>query len=79
MNQQQLEIDRLKAAFADVTDTFLEQAEQKLALAHALDDQDLVIKEQIKMEVMKSARGIFQRCYLQVLESKTEVGNDDRR
>jgi hypothetical protein len=73
MNQYPAEIDRLKAAFAEATAAFLEQAEQKLALALALNDQDLVVKEQIKMEVMKSARGIFQRCYSQVLESQKEA------
>jgi hypothetical protein len=73
MNHHETEIERLKAAFAEATNVFLEQAEQKLALARALNDQDLIVIEQIKMKVMKGARGIFQRCYLQVLESQKEV------
>jgi hypothetical protein len=76
MNQHPAEIDRLKAAFAEATTAFLEQAEQKLALAHAINDDDQVVKEQIKVAVMKSARSIFQGCYWQMLESRMESQND---
>jgi hypothetical protein len=64
------DIDRLKAAFAAATAAFMEKTEQKLALARALNDQEAMVKEHIKMQVMKEARGIFQACYLDVVQNK---------
>jgi hypothetical protein len=64
------EIDRLKTAFATATADFLERTEQKLALARALNDQEAMVKEHIKIQVMKEAQGIFQSCYLNILQSK---------
>jgi hypothetical protein len=63
-------IDRLKTAFAAETAAFLEKTEQKLALARALNDQEAMVKEHIKIQVMKEARGIFQACYLDVVQSR---------
>ena len=60
-------IDQLKTAFTAETAVFLERAEQKLALARSLNDQEAMVKEHIKMQWMKEARGIFQACYLDVV------------
>jgi hypothetical protein len=64
------DIDRLKAAFAAATAAFMEKTEQKLALARALNDQEAMVKEHIKMQVMKEAQGIFQGCFLDVVQSR---------
>jgi cobalamin biosynthesis protein CbiG len=64
------DIDQLKAAFAAATAAFLEKTEQKLILARTLNDRESMVKEHIKMQVMKEARGIFHRCYLNVLQNK---------
>lgn len=60
------EIERLAQAFEWVTDRFIEQAQKEIELARALGDQETVIKEHIKTEVMKHARSIFQDCYRRV-------------
>jgi hypothetical protein len=64
------DIDRLKAAFAAATTAFMEKTEQKLALARALNDREAMVKEHIKIQVMKEAQGIFQSCYLDVVQSR---------
>jgi hypothetical protein len=68
-------IDQLKAAFAAETAVFLEKSAQKLTLARALNDQEAMVKQHIKIQVMKEARGIFQACYLDVVaRSENEPG-----
>lgn len=79
MNQTKVsdasDINRLKTAFAAATVDFLEKTEQKLALARALNDREAMVKEHMKMHVMKEARGIFQACYLDVVaRSDSEPG-----
>jgi hypothetical protein len=64
------DIDRLKAAFGAATTAFMERTEQKLALARALNDQEAMVKEHIKIQVIKEAQGIFQSCYLDVVQSR---------
>jgi hypothetical protein len=64
------DIDRLKAAFAAAKTAFMEKTEQKLALARTLNDQEAMVKEHIKIQVMKEAQGIFQSCYLDVVQSR---------
>jgi hypothetical protein len=64
------DIDQLKAAFAAATAAFMEKTEQKLILARTLNDRESMVKEHIKMQVMKEARGIFHSCYLNVLQNK---------
>lgn len=56
-------VEQLTAAFYDITDKFLKIAAQNIDLARALGDRETLIKEQIKLETMKSAVGIFKHCY----------------
>jgi hypothetical protein len=64
------EIDRLKEAFWWTTNQFIERAQQEIELARAMKDREALVKEQIKLGVMKHAQGIFQNCYLQVTERR---------
>ncbi|MBN1313629.1 MAG: hypothetical protein JXB30_19660 [Anaerolineae bacterium] len=60
------DIEKLAQAFGWITGRNVEQAENEIELARAMGDQELVIREQIKMEMMKHARSIFQDCYRRV-------------
>lgn len=55
--------DRLARAFDRVTNRVITLYEQEVEVARAVQDTDLLIKNQIKLEVMKSARQIFDNCY----------------
>jgi hypothetical protein len=65
------EVEKLKKTFWWVTERFIEHAEQEIELARALNDQELLVKEQIKLGTMKHARDILQNCYLQVTGRRT--------
>ncbi len=57
------ELDTLAHSFERATGSFLTQAEQRLELARAMQDQEAIVREHIKMEVMKAARGLFRGSF----------------
>ena len=57
------EIDKLKAFFGRITSRIVEFAEKEIELARAMQDRESLIKVQVKMETLKSAREIFGRGY----------------
>lgn len=59
--------DRLARAFDTVTRQVIGLAEQDVELARAVQDTELLIKHQIKLEAIKSARAIFDNCYRFIL------------
>jgi hypothetical protein len=59
----QPEIDKLKTFFGQITSRIVEYAENEIELAKAMQDRESLVKQQIKMETIKSARGIFARGY----------------
>jgi len=60
------DIEKLAQAFGWITGSYIEHAEGEIELARATGDQEAVIREQIKMEMMKHARSIFQDVYRRV-------------
>ncbi len=58
------EIDKLAQGFDWMTRRMVEQAENEIELLRALEDRESLVKEQIKMGVLKHARGIFEDCYV---------------
>jgi hypothetical protein len=60
------DIEKLAQGFGWITASYVEQAEGEIELARAMGDQEAVIREQIKMEMIKHARSIFQDVYRQV-------------
>ncbi len=60
------DIEKLAQAFGWITGSYVERAEGEIELAGAMGDQEAVIREQIKMEMMKHARSIFQDVYRRV-------------
>ena len=57
------DIDKLKLMFEWTTQRFLEGCERDIELARAMKDRESTIRAQMRLEVMKSARGIFDECY----------------
>ncbi|MFC1850670.1 hypothetical protein ACFL27_10800 [candidate division CSSED10-310 bacterium] len=64
------EVDKVATAFGRITQHIIDLTWQEIELARALKDQETVIKHQIKMEVMKSARHIFHDCYKHLVGRK---------
>ena len=64
------EIEQLANVFGNVTGKFLEDTERKVDVARAMQDREALVKEQIKLEVLKSVRMIFKVNYKRI------TGND---
>lgn len=58
------EMEKLAQAFGWITNHIVEHADQEIELARAMQDGESVVKQQIKRESFRSARNIFQMCYL---------------
>lgn len=54
--------EQVTAKFQEITSTFILHAEQNIEMARAMGDRETIIKEQIKMETMKTAVSIFNHC-----------------
>ena len=74
----QPEIDRLKAFFGQITLRIVEFAEKEIELAKAMQDHESLIKVQVKMETIKTAREIFGRGY-QIATGRKAWDEQDRR
>jgi hypothetical protein len=72
------EVDKLKEFFGQITAQIIEYAEREIELARAMCDSELLVKHQIKMETIKTAREIFARGY-QVATARTAWDEHDKR
>lgn len=70
------ETDRLVAAFGIATKSFMVQSERDLELARAMGDVESAVKEQIKRNVMQSARELFEFCYLNVTGTRKGIWDE---
>jgi len=74
----QPEVDKLKEFFGQVTAQIVQYAEREIELARAMQDRESLVKQQIKMETIKTARGIFARGY-QIATGRTAWDEQDKR
>jgi len=77
-HSDQPEIDKLKAFFGRITSQIVEFAEKEIELAKAMQDHESLLKVQIKMETIKTARRIFGRGY-QIATGKKAWDEQDKR
>jgi len=56
-------LQRLANRFDALSAGFTREAEQKLALARAMADEEAVVREHIKIQVMRAARKMFAGSY----------------
>ncbi len=57
------EIEKLAQAFGLITGTLLEHSEGEIDLLRALNDREALVKEQIKLGMLKHVRDVFDECY----------------
>jgi hypothetical protein len=77
-HSDQPEIDKLKAFFGRITSQIVEFAEKEIELTKAMQDHESLLKVQIKMETIKTARRIFGRGY-QIATGKKAWDEQDKR
>lgn len=59
------EAEKLALAFGWITERQLRHAEANVELLRAVGDKEELVRSQIKLELVKSARRVFELCYLQ--------------
>lgn len=57
------EIEKLTQGFDWLTRMYIASYQNQVELAHAMQDNEALVKEQIKMEIMKFVRGMFNDCH----------------
>jgi hypothetical protein len=67
-------VEQLTVKFQEITSTFVLHAEQNIEIARAMGDRETLIKEQNKMETMKTAVSIFNHCHTLVKQRGTQNG-----
>lgn len=68
---------RVAAQFDQLTRHVAGSFKRQLEIAKASQDHNGIIKEQIKLEVLKAARGMFAGSYRVALGAKPEGGWND--
>jgi hypothetical protein len=63
---------QVAAQFDQLTRHVADSFKRQLEIARATGDNDGVIREQIKLEVLKAARGMFSGSYLVALKKRPE-------
>jgi len=70
------EIDKLMQAFEFLSQRFIDGSERQLELLRALKDHEAVVKEQIKVGVMRGAREMLQYGYARITGSRRLLRHD---
>jgi hypothetical protein len=70
------DIERLKETFEALSGSFITNVENDIEVARARADREALIREQIKVSVMKHARELFQHAYTLVRQQSGEVGHE---
>jgi hypothetical protein len=69
-------MEQLAAGFDHVTGEFVAEAARQLELARAMQDQEAIVREQIKLGVMDTARRIFQSQYQRITGERAWNGSE---
>jgi len=64
------ELERVANAFILITDFHIKESQKEIELARAMSDQDNLVKEQIKRNVIEFAQSIFNDAYWRVTGRK---------
>ena len=70
------DMQKMAAAFGEASALFVTESEQAAVLARALGDEETAVKEQIKANVMRSAREIFSESYRIISGERGEVWHE---
>ena len=70
------DMEKMAAAFGEATGIFIAGSEREQALARALGDEETAVKEQIKANMMRSAREIFADIYTRVSGERSELWHE---
>ncbi len=57
------DLEKLAQAYGLISSQYVQAAQNEIEVRRALSDRENEIKEQIKLGMMQTARGIFDHCY----------------
>jgi hypothetical protein len=64
------DLQKLAKVFHWITSFYIDSSDHEIELLKALNDQETLIKEQIKQSVFKHSQDIFQQAHLLVTKKK---------
>ena len=64
------DIDKMAQMFGHVTGKIVEYSQMEIDMAKAMNNQEGLVKQQIKLSTIEHARSIFAMCYQQVTGEK---------
>lgn len=64
------DLEKLARAFQGITDVYLRDYQHEIELLKATHDSQNLVKEQIKLGMVRQAREIFQYCYFRTSGKK---------
>ena len=70
------DLDKLLRAFVQVTDIDLAHGQHEIDLHRALDDQEELVKVQIRLSTIEHCRDILQQCYQLITRRRSPDGQD---
>ncbi len=65
-------IEKLAHAFRELTDRIAEDGHRQVELFKAMGDEEEVVKQQIKLSTMETARRLFEECHARALGGRTD-------
>lgn len=65
-------IEKLTHAFRELTDCIAEDGCRQVELFKAMGDDEEVVKQQIKLSTMETARRLFDECHARALGGRTD-------
>jgi membrane-bound lytic murein transglycosylase B len=64
------EAEKLQALFHHITDTIIRYGENQMELLKAINDQEELMKERIKVSTIRHAKSILDQCNAMLQHSK---------
>jgi len=71
------ELDKLLRAFVHITGIYLAHGQHELDLQRALEDEEGLVKIQIKLSTIEHCRDILQQCYRLITRRRSPDGQDE--
>ena len=57
------DVEKLSRAFEHVTSNIIRHGESEIEIARAMQDEEALVKEHVKVSTLRHARTIFSDCY----------------
>jgi hypothetical protein len=72
------DLDKIALCFEQITGQIIAEGQREIELARAMQDEEAVVRTQIKTSTLNHARDILQTCYRTMLRRSAWDENEER-